>query len=269
MIVFPRLAANLAFLFTDLPWSQRPAAARDAEFDAVEFPWPDDPDEMSEAVGRAGIGVALLNMPAGDLAAGERGFGNDLDRRDEWRDGLDRTLRLATRLDCATVNALAGTWRPGVDREAQTRCLADNLAWGFERAATAGVRLVVEPINSRDIPDYLLPRVADLLALLDGLGLSTPPGVQLDTYHFAAEGQDPVKWIHALGPRIGHVQLADHPGRHEPGSGSLPIPAILGALAETGYRGSIGLEYVPTPGSDPATVAAAVRDMFPRTGGNP
>lgn len=258
----PRVAANLAFLFTDVPWPQRPGQARDAGFTEVEFPWPPEPDRLAEAVKRAGVGVALLNMPAGDLDAGERGFSNDPDRVAQWREALEAALRLAGRLACPTVNVLAGTDRPGQGRKTQLDCLAQNLRWGAQRAADCGVRLVVEPINGQDIPGYLLPRMADLVAWLARHGLSDAVGVQLDTYHLGMAGEDAVAWIKALGPRLGHVQLADHPGRHEPGTGSLPMPAILGALAGTGYQGAVGLEYRSTSGSDPAVVAAAVRQVL-------
>lgn len=255
-----RLAANLGFLFTDLPWADRPAAARDAGFGEVEFAWPGDPELVAAAVARAGVRVALVNMPAGDLSAGHRGFGNDPARRGQWRDGLDRALRYAGRLGCPTVNVLAGTWLPGLARAAQLRCLAGNLVWAADRAAVAGVRLVVEPINALDIPGYLLPGVPDVRWLLDSAGLAAV-GVQLDTYHCARQRDDPARWIRRLGPRLGHVQLADHPGRHEPGSGSLPMAAILAALREIDYPGAIGLEYLPTPGSDPAAVAAALHAL--------
>lgn len=258
----PRVAANLAFLFTDVPWPQRPGRARDAGFTEVEFPWPPEPNHLAEAVEQAGVGVALLNMPAGDLDAGERGFGNDPDRVPEWREALDRALRLAVRLGSPTVNVLAGTDRSGQGRKTQLDCLAHNLRWGARRAAVCGVRLVVEPINGQDIPGYLLPRIADLVAWLDRHGLADAVGVQLDTYHLGMAGEDAVAWIGALGPRLGHVQLADHPGRHEPGTGSLPMPAILSALADSGYQGAVGLEYRPTSGSDPAVLAAAVRQAL-------
>ncbi|HZN17650.1 MAG TPA: TIM barrel protein [Micromonosporaceae bacterium] len=253
-----RVAANLGFLFTELPWPDRPLAARDAGFAEVEFAWPADPELAAAAVDRAGVRVALLNMPAGDLAAGERGYGNDPRRQAEWRAALDRALRLAGRLGCATVNVLAGTWCAGVARDAQLDCLAGNLGWAARQAGAAGVGLVVEPVNSLDIPAYLLPRTGDVVALLDRVG-APGIGVQLDTYHCAQEGDDPVGWVGRLGHRLGHVQLADHPGRHEPGTGSLPVPAMLRALSEAGYAGAVGLEYHPTPGSDPGAVAAAVR----------
>lgn len=255
-----RVAANLGFLFTELAWQDRPFAARDAGFAEVEFAWPEEPELAAAAVSRAGVRVALLNMPAGDLAAGERGFGNDPRRRAEWRAALDRALSLAGRLSCPTVNVLAGNWCAGIAPDTQLRCLAGNLEWAARRAGAAGVRLVVEPVNALDIPSYLLPRVGDVVALLDRVG-EPGIGVQLDTYHCARHADDPVHWIGLLGPRLGHVQLADHPGRHEPGSATLPIPAILRALHETGYAGAVGLEYEPTPGSDPGAVAAALRRL--------
>jgi hydroxypyruvate isomerase len=252
-----RLSANLAFLYPDLPWPQRPVAARAAGFDEVEFPWPDDAEALAAAVRAAGVGVALLNMPAGDLAAGDRGFGHDPRRRRWWREHLVLALRLAERVGCRTVNVLAGNRCAEVPVETQRRCLADNLAWAAERADGYGVRLVVEPVNRRDTPGYLLPRARDVHALVEELA-GADVGIQLDTYHCVQEGDDPVALAAALGGRIGHVQLADHPGRHEPGSAGLDFPALLAALAGAGYRGALGLEYLPTRRPDRDSLAAVL-----------
>ncbi|MGH3662982.1 MAG: hydroxypyruvate isomerase family protein [Micromonosporaceae bacterium] len=258
-----QVAANLGFLFTDRPWTERPAAAAAAGLHAVEFPWPPDPAPLATAVAAAGVGVALVNMPAGDLAAGERGHGNDPARVEQWRGDFERALAYASGISRQApplVNVLAGNRRPGLPVEAQRECLVDNLRWAAPRAAAAGTRLVVEPINSLDIPEYLCPRTTDVTAVLDQVG-EPGIGVQLDTYHCAAMGEDPAATVAALGPRLGHVQLADHPGRHEPGSGDLDIAAILATLRDSGYAGSLGLEYVPLLQS-----AASVTEVIDRWG---
>ncbi|MFL6077898.1 MAG: hydroxypyruvate isomerase family protein [Mycobacteriales bacterium] len=243
-----RVAGNLAFLFPDLPWPDRPAAARAAGLAAVEFPWPPDPDALAAAVGRAGVAVVLCNVDAGDLAAGDRGYAHDPARRPAWRQALDRALRFAERTGCPTLNVLAGRALPGVPAAAQRETLLDNLAWAGPRARDAGVRLVVEAVNDVDSPGYLYPRTADVAAALPEVG------VQLDTYHAAVMGEDPATAVRALGPRLGHVQLGDHPGRHEPGTGAIDFVALFAALTGIGYRGGVGLECHPTR-PVPATLA--------------
>jgi hydroxypyruvate isomerase len=251
-----RLAGNLGFLFDGVEWAARPAAARDAGLRFVEFPWPPDPDGLAVALAAAGVRPVLVNVAAGDLAAGDRGFGHLPGRVGEWRDALDAALAFAVRTGCPILNVLAGIAQPdragsgSPDRVGggpvgeQRRCLSANLRWAGPRAAAVGVRLVVEACNATDSPGYLAPRVADVVELLDAAG--TPEvGVQVDTYHCGMSGDDPVEWVRRLGARLGHVQLADHPGRHEPGTGRLDLAGVLAALRETGYAGAVGLEYVP------------------------
>jgi hydroxypyruvate isomerase len=249
-----RLAGNLGFLFPGLAWAERPAAARDAGLGFVEFPWPPDPAAVAAAVRAAGVRPVLVNVAAGDLAAGDRGFGHLPGRVGEWRDALDAALAYAVEVGCPTVNVLAGIAGPGTPIGEQRRCLVGNLAWAAPRARAAGVRLVVEAVNATDSPGYLAPRIADVVELLDGAG--TPGvGVQLDTYHCAVAGDDPAWWVRRLGSRLGHVQLADHPGRHEPGTGRLDLAGVLAALRDTGYAGAVGLEYLPSG----ATLSDVVR----------
>jgi hydroxypyruvate isomerase len=246
-----RLAANVAWLFTEHPWLDRFAAARDAGFAAVEFPWPDDPGTTEKAVREAGLRVAMLNMDAGDLAAGQRGWPNDPARVAEWREALEAALALADRVACATVNVLAGNRVPRIGDEEQLACLEENLRWALSRAAPAGVTLVTELLNRRENPEYLLATVDDANSLLHRLA---PPGLrlQLDTWHLGRAGLDVPDAIRRAGDRIGHVQVADLPGRHQPGSGSLDWSAIRAALDAAGYDGPIGLEYRPSRGTLPS-----------------
>ncbi len=243
-----RLAANLGWLFTEVRWSDRFSAARAAGFRTVEFPWPDDRAATADAVRASGLRVALLNMPAGDLAAGQRGWPNDPDRVVEWRDALLDAVNLAAELGCPTVNVLAGN---RIDEAAgvQLSCLETNLRWALPEASTRGVTLVTELLNRVENPDYLLTALEDaepMLGRLGGLGWR----LQLDVYHLSLGGIDVPAAIRRAGRRIGHVQVADVPGRHEPGSGELHWAAIREALDAAGYRGTLGLEYVPRAGTE-------------------
>ena len=240
-----RFAANVAWLFTDRPWLDRFDTARAAGFASVEFPWPDDPASTAAAVRSAGLRVVMLNAPAGDLGAGERGFPNDPGRVAEWRDGFRSALRLCRETGCPTVNVLAGNRIGGDAPDAQRACLEDNLRWALDSAASEGVTVVTEVLNRFEQPDYLLVSLDDAAVLLDRLA---PIGwkLQLDTYHLGRAGGDVAAEIRRAAGVIGHLQVADVPGRHEPGTGSLDWVAIPAALRAAGYRGAIGLEYRPT-----------------------
>ena len=247
MTIPAHFAANVAWLFTEHPWRDRFAAAADAGFAAVEFPWPDDPAGTVEAVSAAGLRVALLNMPAGDLAAGERGWPNDPARFEEWRSAMRAALDLATELSCPTVNVLAGNELADVPIDDQLFCFEASLTWALQHARNGGVTLVTEILNRQENPDYLLVSLAD--------GQSMPHRLfelgwkfQMDTYHLGLVEPDVPAAIRAAGPLIGHVQVADVPDRHEPGTGTLDWEAIGAALRAVGYGGAIGLEYRPSVG---------------------
>lgn len=240
-----RLAANVAWLFADLPWLDRFAAARDAGFTSVEFPWPDDPVATAAAVRATGLRVALINAPAGDLLAGERGWPNDPTRIGEWRDGFRSALALAADIACPTLNVLAGNHVGAVSEIEEIACLEKNLRWALREALARRVTVVTELLNRQENPDYLLVTLDDAEPLLERLG---PHGwrLQLDLHHLGLTEPDVPSAIHRAGRSIGHVQVADVPGRHEPGSGSLDWGAIASALRDVGYDGQIGLEYRPT-----------------------
>ena len=246
MTIPERLAANVAWLFTEHAWLDRFGAARDAGFATVEFPWPEDPAATADAVKASGLLVALLNVDAGDLAAGERGWPNDPSRVAEWRTALTDALELAADVACPTVNVLAGNRVAGVSHADQLECLTDSLRWALPLAADAGVTLVTELLNRPENPDYLLVTLDDARPLLDRLA---PSGwrLQIDTWHFGLTVTDVPAEIGRARDLIGHVQVADVPGRHEPGSGALDWEAIAAALE--GYGGAIGLEYVPAAGT--------------------
>ena len=243
-----RFAANIGFLYRELPYADRPTAAGADGFEAVESAWPADPAAFVRAVTAASIRVALLNVQAGDLDGGQRGHANDPSAIDRWRGDLLAALRLAAEVDCPTLNVLAGNDVAGLPADRQWATLRTNLAWALPLAAGEGRRLVVEVLNPHDTPAYLVtdPEVArDLVEPFAAAGL----GLQLDTYHAARIGVDPATTLLDLAPLVGHVQVADSPGRHEPGTGTIDWRSFFAALASSGYDGAVGLEYHPATGT--------------------
>ena len=248
MTIPPRFAANVAWLFTEHAWTDRFAAAADAGFAAVELPWPADPDATLRAAERAGVTVAMVNMPAGDLSAGERGWPNDPARVDEWRDAWTDALAFARDAGARSINVLAGNAVQSASLDAQRACLEASLRWALPKAAAAGVRVVTELLNPRENPRYLLPTLDGAETLLARL---RPDGwrLQLDTHHLGltltALDDVPVE-IGRAAPSLGHAQVADAPGRHEPGSGAIDWAAVGAALSSAPDLEFIGLEYAPT-----------------------
>jgi hydroxypyruvate isomerase len=252
-----RFAAHLSILYGDLSLLQAAERAKAAGFDLVEMWWPTEralagltPLELADRIRGLGLTGGLINFYAGDLAAGDRGLVADPDQREAFRAHVPEALEVARRLGARKINASAGNLAPGQTRAAAIDSMVDNLRFAADRAREFGITLQLEALNHRETPRYLLPDVA---AALDALILIDRPNVMLlvDVYHVAMAGQEPVAVIERAGRRIGHVQIADCPGRHEPGTGTLRWPEILAALARAGYRGSIGLEFAPTVPNEP------------------
>lgn len=243
-----RWSANLSLLFREHPFPKRFRAAARAGFGAVEFLWPreveDDLDELVEAKEAAGLEVALFNIDAGDIPAGDRGFAADPERRDWWRQRAGVAFELAGRLGARRLNALVGNERPGLSRQAMTLCLLENLGWALPRAEERGLTLLLEPLNRLESPAYLLYRTEMVAQILERLA-SPHLKLQLDVYHTARSGEDPLALLQAHAALLGHVQIADAPGRHQPGSGQMPWPELLGHLETLDYQGFVGLEYIP------------------------
>jgi hydroxypyruvate isomerase len=238
-------SAHLSLLFGELPYLERPQAAADAGFTAVETWWPGvEAEAWAEAVAQLGLTVTALNADGGDIAAGERGFLNVPARREFVLDACRSAVALAARCGAPRVNVLAGREIDGEPREAELAHAAATLADCADIAGEAGIEIVVEPINALDVPDYLVPTAADAVALIQASGR---PNVSLlfDAYHHARAGGDPVVDVAALVPLIGHVQYADCPGRGAPGTGEVDLAAFARALADAGYDGAIGLEFDP------------------------
>jgi len=242
----PRFAVNLSMVFTEYPALERFDRAAAAGFDAVEFLFPYDQDiaSIGDALARNGLTQVLFNLPAGDFAAGQRGIANDPARVAEFRDGVERALEIAARLGVGTLNCLVGLDVPGVSRERQWETAAENLAHAAGRAEAAGVRQVVEPLNRFDAPGFLIGTTAEALALIDRAGHPNL-ALQYDVYHAQRVEGNLVETIRANIGRIGHVQVADTPGRHQPGTGEIAFPFVFAALEEVGYTGHISGEYVP------------------------
>ncbi len=189
-----------------------------------------------------GVEVALLNFPAGDVAHGERGYVNDESRREEAERGFTDALELAVTIGAPNLNLLVGRALPGVSEERQRAAVLAALRSFAPIAATAGVRILLEPLNASENPGFLAPTPDAAAALIEAVG-SDALGLLLDVYHVACAGEDPAGAIARHGELIGHVQVADHPGRGAPGSGSLACWEILEALAASGYDGAVGFEY--------------------------
>ena len=242
----PKFAANLTMLFTELPFMERFAAARAAGFEAVEylFPYAYGKDELVHALKAHGLQQVLHNLPAGNWEAGERGIACDPARVDEFRAGVALGLEYAAALGCPQLNCLAGKLPAGVSREQAHATLVANLKYAAAAFRTAGVRLLIEPINHFDIPGFFLTRTDQALAILDEVGADNA-FVQYDIYHAQRMEGELGNTLKNQLARIGHIQLADNPGRGEPGTGEINYAWLFKHIDAIGYRGWIGCEYKP------------------------
>lgn len=236
------LSAHLSMLFAELPYLERPTAAHAAGFRVVESWWPgDDLEPWLAEVERLGLGVALLNADAGDIAGGERGFLNVPERRDWSLDAFAVAAAAAARCGAPLVNVVVGLDTGRTPRAEQLRLVVDVLRACVPVARAAGVRIAIESINDRDTPGYLVPTPADAAALIEQVG-ADDLCLLYDAYHAARMGLDPVVDVVQRLPLVGHVQYADCPGRGAPGTGELDLGTLLEALAAAGYAGAVGLE---------------------------
>lgn len=242
----PRFAANLSMMFNELPFLDRFAAARAAGFEAVEFlfPYEHPAAELAKRLQDHGLTQVLFNAPPGDWAAGERGTACLPGRQQEFRDGIRRALDYAGALGCARLHVMAGIVPPGVAQGTLASLYAINLAWAAELAIAQGVKCVIEPINQRDMPGYALTGTANAVQVIEAVGPDRL-GLQFDLYHTQITEGDLVPRMQALLPCIAHMQVADTPGRHEPGTGEVNWPFVFDAIDAAGYRGWIGCEYRP------------------------
>ena len=243
----PRFAANLTFLWADRPFIARFDAAARAGFAAVEymFPYAEDIDAIAGELRRLKLRQVLFNMPAGDWTAGERGFAVDPARRAEFRDEVRLAIDVARRLGCPRVNCLVGKQLDGVPVKEQWACLVDNLTSAAAAFEQVGLVLLVEPINTFDIPGFFLRTPSEAFQLQDAVGAANFK-VQFDVYHAQRmEGNLTHTLRNNIG-RIGHIQVADAPDRNQPGTGEISFAYFFRVLDRTDYGGDVGLEYRPT-----------------------
>jgi hydroxypyruvate isomerase len=246
----PRFCANLGFLFPDIPFLERFAAAACAGFSGVEFasPYEYPAAELRSRLKDSGLTQVLINSPAGNRAAGERGFACLPGRERSFRDGVEQALDYAVALGCQRVHVMAGVPPTDVALDTAAALYAANLAWAGERGLAAGVKLVIEPLNPRDAPGYLLRTQEQGAAIAATIGRDRL-GLQFDIYHCQIAQGDVTTRLGALMPAIDHMQLADVPGRHEPGTGEIGWDYVFRRIDELGYAGWIGCEYTPLGGT--------------------
>lgn len=243
----PNFAANLTMMFNEVDFLDRFQAAANAGFKAVEFlfPYDYDKDELADKLQQHNLTLALHNLPAGDWASGERGIACHPDRIDEFRDGVGKAVEYAAALNCPQVNCLAGI-RPSEsvsDADIETT-LVSNLAFAAEQLKDADIRLLIEPINTIDIPGFTLNYPSQARSIIDKVG-SDNLFLQHDLYHMQIMQGDLLRNIQKHLDIIRHIQIADNPGRHEPGTGEINYPFLFAYLDQIGYDGWIGCEYVP------------------------
>jgi hydroxypyruvate isomerase len=247
----PRFAANLTMLFTEQPFLDRFERAAAAGFEAVEFlfPYAYTAQEIKQRLDAHGLTLVLHNLPAGDWDAGERGIACHPDRVQEFRSGVARGIEYARVLGVPQLNCLAGKAPAGVDAALLRSTFVANLSHAAAEFKKAGLRLLIEPINSFDIPGFYLNTTAQALSILDEVGADNA-FVQYDIYHAQRMEGELAATMQKHLPRIGHIQLADNPGRNEPGSGEINYAFLFKHLDRIGYGGWIGCEYKPAAGTE-------------------
>jgi len=244
-----RFSANLSMLYPEHPFADRFAAAARDGFTGVEYvgPYAEPPETVAGRLRDNGLEQVLFNLPAGDWAGGERGIASLPGREAAFRAGIDTAIRYAQALGCRQVNCLAGIPK-GVDAAVAEQTLVDNLRYAAPRLADAGVKLLLEPINPVDMPGFFVNTAEHALRLFEAAGEDNL-FLQYDFYHMQRVRGELASNFARLQPRIAHVQIADTPGRHEPGTGEISYGFIFAELERLGYDGWVGVEYHPLAGT--------------------
>src|ERR671916_24051 len=244
-----RFCANVFMLFGEVPFLERFGRAAEAGFSAVEFWWPgaagEDPGEVEEVVKDAGVEVVLFNFDAGDmLGAGDRGVVSDPEREGQFQENVPVALELARSLDCRRINVLVGHALESMNREEQLELTRRNVGFAADEAEKVGVEVLVEAVNTFENGPYLLYTTEQAVEFVRSVGRAVK--IQHDLYHMQRMEGNLVANLREYVGLIGHIQIADSPGRGEPGTGEIYYPYVLAALEELGYKGYVGLEYNPT-----------------------
>ena len=242
-----RFSANVSILFKEAPFLERFGRAAAAGFSAIEFWWPSGEDlgAVERTIKDANLRVALMNFDAGDMAAGDRGLAGDPEREEQFRENVPVALELAGSLGCRRMNALVGHALAGMDREEQLALARRNVGYAADEAGKIGIEVLVEAVNTFENGPYLLYTTEQAVEFVRGVERENVK-VQHDLYHMQRMEGNLVANLREHVGLIGHVQIADSPGRGEPGTGEIHYPYVLATLDELGYEGYVGLEYNPT-----------------------
>lgn len=243
----PRFAANLSMMFNEVPFLDRFALAAKAGFRGVEFlfPYEHPAAEIAARLNDNGLQQVLFNAPAGDFNKGERGMAAIPGKQAAFRDSIKLALEYATTLACPRLHIMAGLKPEGVAHDTLTAVYGANLAYAAEECAKVSVKPIIEPINHQDIPGFFLNTTDQAAAIIAAVG-PEKLGMQFDLYHCQITEGDVVKRVEKHLPLIAHMQVADTPGRHEPGTGEVNWPFVFKTIDTLGFRGWIGCEYRPT-----------------------
>ena len=244
-------AANLSMLFTEAPFIERFGRAARAGFTQVEcqFPYEATPQAIQAELKAHGLSLILHNLPAGNWAGGERGIACHPDRVEEFKRGVDQAITYATDLGVKKINCLAGIKPASVSDEQARATLVSNLRHAAQKLAAHGIDLLIEPINTFDIPGFFVSTTAQGVAILDEVGASNAY-IQYDVYHMQRMEGELAGTINRYLARIGHIQIADNPGRNEPGTGEIHYAFLFAHLKRIGWKGAIGCEYKPAAGTE-------------------
>lgn len=242
----PKLNANLTMLFNEFDFLDRFEQAAQVGFKGVEFlfPYAFPAEQLAEKLKMNQLEQVLFNFPAGDWDAGERGIASHPDRTGEFQAGVGEAIEYAKALGCRQINCLAGLAPEGVSREKAEQALVENLRFAAQKLEAEGIKLLLEPINTLDMPGFFISGTGQAFALFQAVGVENL-WLQYDIYHMQIMEGDLIRTITENLPRIAHMQLADNPGRHEPGTGEIHFPNLLKAIDEAGYNGWVGCEYRP------------------------
>ena len=246
----PNLAANLTMMFNEVEFLQRFDAAADAGFKGVEalFPYGYDKNQLSDILNNRNLELVLHNLPPGDWDAGERGIACISDRVGEFQDGVGTAIEYATNLNCKQLNCLSGIAPESANKDIVTETFISNLKFAADALQEKGIRLLIEPINTMDIPGIFLNNTSQAREIMEMVG-SNNLWLQYDIYHMQIMEGDITRSIEKHFDVIRHMQLADNPGRHEPGTGEINYPFVFNAIDQMGYDGWIGCEYKPKNGT--------------------
>lgn len=239
----PKLAANLSMLFNEYPFADRFGRAAANGFGGVEvlFPYELKAIEISDLMRQHHLDLVLFNLPAGDWNAGDRGLASDPNRIKEFRNGVDLAVSYAEALKPRRINCLVGKTE---DTTATRRTMLENIVYAADALETTGTKLTIEPVNSHDVPGFAITTTAEGLSVLAELEHPNV-GLQFDVYHSLRMGEDPFAIIEERGQLLDHIQIADVPGRHQPGTGEVDFKKLFQVIDDSGYTGWVSLEYVP------------------------